>query len=234
MSKEIIIENLNYKILKELSISFDNNMFYTVTSPNRSGKTSLLKYINKEYNSSLIDNNLYFNEEIVENEVKLSLINNNLFNKEYLNHIIRKYELEDIKNKDISSLSLEYKIFLKLIISIINNNKIILLDNIDNYVSDELMIKILDLIKEEKKEKLIIMTLTNLKYSIDSDYLYVINKDKIILEGKPIEVLKNDNILNKNGIDLPFMIDLSTKLRDYNLLDTIITDMDGMVDLLWK
>ena len=234
MSKEIIIENLNYKILKELSISFDNNMFYTVTSPNRSGKTSLLKYINKEYNSSLIDNNLYFNEEIVENEVKLSLINNNLFNKEYLNHIIRKYELEDIKNKDISSLSLEYKIFLKLIISIINNNKIILLDNIDNYVSDELMIKILDLIKEEKKEKLIIMTLTNQKYSIDSDYLYVINKDKIILEGKPKEVLKNDNILNKNGIDLPFMIDLSTKLRDYNLLDTIITDMDGMVDLLWK
>ena len=234
MSKEIIIKNLNYNILKELSISFDNNMFYTVTSPNRSGKTSLLKYINKEYNSSLIDNNLYFNEEIVVNEVKLSLINNNLFNKEYLNHIIRKYELEDIKNKDIYSLSLEYKIFLKLIISIINNNKIILLDNIDNYVSDELMIKILDLIKEEKKEKLIIMTLTNLKYSIDSDYLYVINKDKIILEGKPIEVLKNDNILNKNGIDLPFMIDLSTKLRDYNLLDTIITDMDGMVDLLWK
>ena len=234
MSKEIIIEKLNYNILKELSISFDNNMFYTLTAPNRCGKTSLLRYINKEYNSSLIDNNLYFNEDIVINEIKLSLINNNLFNKDYLNHIIRKYELESIKNKEIISLSLEYKIYLKFISSIINNNKIILLDNIDNYVSDELMIKIIDLIKTIKEEKLIIMTLTNLEYSIDSDYLYVINKDRIILEGKPIEVLKNDNILNKNGIDLPFMIDLSTKLRDYNLLDTIITDMDGMVDLLWK
>ena len=234
MSKEISIQNLNYNILKDFSISFDNNMFYTITSPNRGGKTTLLKYINKEYNSTLIDNNIYFIQEEVINEIKLTLINNNLYNKEYLNHIIRKYNLDEIKNKKISTLSLEHKIYLKFIISIINNSRIILLDNIDNYVNDELMKQIIDIINSNKEDKLIIMTLTNLKYSEYSDYLYIFDSNKILLEGKPIEVLKNDNVINKCGIDLPFMVDLSTKLRDYDLLDTIITDMDGMVDLLWK
>lgn len=234
MSKEISIQNLNYNILKDFSISFDNNMFYTITSPNRCGKTTLLKYINKEYNSTLIDNNIYFIQEEVINEIKLTLINNNLYNKEYLNHLIRKYNLDEIKNKKISTLSLEYKIYLKFIISIINNSSIILLDNIDNYVNDELMKQIIDIINSNKEDKLIIMTLTDLKYSEYSDYLYIFDSNRILLEGKPIEVLKNDNVINKCGIDLPFMVDLSTKLRDYDLLDTIITDMDGMVDLLWK
>ena len=33
---------------------------------------------------------------------------------------------------------------------------------------------------------------------------------------------------------MPFMIDLSIKLKDYDLVDDVILDMEGMVDLLWK
>ena len=234
MSKEISIENLSNNVVENFSISFDNNNFYVISGPNRSGKSSLLKYINKNYNSTLIDNFIYFEKDLVINEIKLALINNNLLNKEYLSHIIRKYNLEDIKNIEINNLSLENKIYLKLIISIINNSNIILLDNIDNYVSKDLMFKIIEIVNSIKENKIIIMTLTNLEYSLDVDYLYIINNSKIILKDKPIKVLEKDNIINKVGLDLPFMVDLSTKLRDYNLLDTIITDMDGMIDLLWK
>ena len=234
MSKEISIKNLSTNVIENFSISFDNNNFYVISGPNRCGKTSLLKYINKNYNSTLIDDNIYFEKDLVINEIKLALINNNLLNKDYLNQIIIKYNLEDIKNIEINNLSLEYKIYLKLIISIINNTSIILLDNIDNYVSKELMFKIIDIINSIKNNRLIIMTLTNLEYSIKADYLYIISNSKIILKDKPIKVLEKDNIINKVGLDLPFMVDLSTKLRDYSLLDTIITDMDGMIDLLWK
>ena len=206
MSKEITIKNLNFNVLENFSISFDNSIFYTISSPNRCGKTTLLKYINREYSSTLIDNNVYFSQDIVVNEIKVSLINNNLYTKEYLNQMIKKYDLDSIKNKDINSLTLEYKIYLKLIISIINNTKIILLDNIDNFVSDELMMRIIELINSIKEDRIIIMTLTNLKYSEYSDYLYIINNKEIILKGKPLDVLQNDNVLNKHGIDLPFMI----------------------------
>ena len=56
----------------------------------------------------------------------------------------------------------------------------------------------------------------------------------IILEGEPLEVLQRDNIINKAGLEVPFMIDLSVKLRDYDLVSSIELDQDRMVDILWK
>ena len=48
------------------------------------------------------------------------------------------------------------------------------------------------------------------------------------------EIIEKDNIMNKAGLNLPFMIDLSVKLRDYELVNCIEQDKDRMVDLLWK
>ena len=82
----------------------------------------------------------------------------------------------------------------------------------------------------------IIMTTSNLEDCIQSDYIYVIDNNIVALEGKPTEVLQKDNILNKIGLELPFMIDLSVKLRDYDLIGNVDINMDieGMVNLLWK
>ena len=54
------------------------------------------------------------------------------------------------------------------------------------------------------------------------------------LKGTPLEVLKHDNIINKIGLDVPFMVDLSVKLKDYDLIDGIELDQDRMLDILWK
>ena len=96
------------------------------------------------------------------------------------------------------------------------------------------MDKIITIINYSKNNKLIIMTIKDINYSLESDELIVINNKGIVLKGKPIDVLNKDNILNKNGIELPFMYDLSIKLRDYNLVDEIILDQDRMIDKLWK
>ena len=55
-----------------------------------------------------------------------------------------------------------------------------------------------------------------------------------ILEGEPLDVLQNDNILNRIGLEVPFMIDLSVKLRDYDVVKDIELDKNRMVDILWK
>ena len=78
------------------------------------------------------------------------------------------------------------------------------------------------------------MTTSNLEDTINCDYIYVIDNNVIAVEGKPIEVLEKDNILNKLGIDLPFMMDLSVKLKDYDLIDNIEVDYDRMIEALWK
>ena len=79
-----------------------------------------------------------------------------------------------------------------------------------------------------------IITVTNLEISIDTDYLYIIDKGNLELSGKPLEVLEKDNIINKIGLNIPFMIDLSVKLRDYDLITDIETDYDRMIEALWK
>ena len=42
------------------------------------------------------------------------------------------------------------------------------------------------------------------------------------------------DIINKVGLDLPFMIDLTTKLKDYDLIKDIETDKDKLINKLWK
>ena len=73
-----------------------------------------------------------------------------------------------------------------------------------------------------------------LECNLLSDYTYIIDHGEIVLEGNPIEVLEKDNVLNKAGLNLPFMMDLSVKLRDYDLVEEIELDMEKMVNILWK
>lgn len=65
-------------------------------------------------------------------------------------------------------------------------------------------------------------------------FLNLIFQGKVVMEGVSKEILIRDNILNKIGLKVPFMYDLSVKLMDYNLLGDIELDKDRMVDQLWK
>ena len=49
-----------------------------------------------------------------------------------------------------------------------------------------------------------------------------------------LDVLKEDSKLNKVGLSLPFMVDLSLKLKYYDLVDDVVLDIDRMVNELWK
>ena len=255
----IELNKINYKdILNNFSISFAKNKFYTLTGANSCGKSTLLRLISNEIeliddinlNDKLLsdydkidykkkvtlldERNIDFIEETISNEIKLILLKNNNYSKEYLKSTLLKYNLYDNRNKKINNLSLEEKIYLMFIKKILSNYEVILIDNIDNYCDETIMNKIINLINLNKNNKLFIMTIKNINYSLESDKLIVINKKGIVLEGNPKDVLNKDNILNKNGIELPFMYDLSIKLRDYNLIDEIILDTDRMIDELWK
>ena len=255
----IELNKINYKdILNNFSISFAKNKFYTLTGANSCGKSTLLRLISNEIEliddinlndkllsdydkidykkkvTLLYERNIDFIEETISNEIKLILLKNNNYSKEYLKSTLLKYNLYDNRNKKINNLSLEEKIYLMFIKKILSNYEVILIDDIDNYCSETIMNRIINIINLNKNNKLFIMTIKNINYSLESDKLIVINKKGIVLEGIPKDVLNKDNILNKNGIELPFMYDLSIKLRDYNLIDEIILDTDRMIDELWK
>jgi energy-coupling factor transport system ATP-binding protein len=135
-----------------------------------------------------------------------------------------------------NTLNRKEKILVLLALSIIHKPKILFLDDICVMMNRCEKKVILDILHKLNKEWgiTIVMSTLSLEEAVTADYIYIINNGKIALSGKPLDVLKDDNVINKLGLSMPFMIDLSIKLKDYDLVDDVILDMEGMVDLLWK
>ncbi len=256
MSNIIQLENIQYgQILKNITCTIQND-FVMISGPNNCGKTTLIRILNREikdYSGTIMINNqnienykldeylnivqtiipteLLFLEETVEEEIKLQT--NNL---EEINIILEEFKLKKLLSKKTNTLSDNEIIYLQLILALSHNPKILILDNISSYLNKQDYKTIINNLKEYqvKHSMTIIMTCIDLEESIESDYLYIMNHGELALEGNPLEVLKKDNIINKIGLDLPFMVDLSVKLMDYDLLKEVILEKDRMVEELWK
>ena len=95
---------------------------------------------------------------------------------------------------------------------------------------------LLKTIKEyNKKKRVTIISFThNLDEALYSDRLVILNEGKIVVDGTFPFVFKEEALMRKIGLEVPFMLELSKKLKVYNLLDYIELDPERLVDLLWK
>ena len=251
------ITNINYKnILNNLSLNIEENKFITISGANNSGKTTLMRIINREfpdtfdieilgkklndYNTEelartiqcVIPNNIYFIETNLYEEMNYNCNSN----ASYIDYICKGLKIKRIVNNNYNTYNQQELILSQLAIALSIQPKILLIDNISPYFNKKDIENIIIFLKEYQKKYniTIIYTTINLEESILTDYIYIINDGKIELSGIPIEVLQKDNIINKIGLNIPFMIDLSVKLRDYDLIKEIETDKDRMVEMLWK
>ena len=141
-----------------------------------------------------------------------------------------------IINKNYNSLSDQDKIIYQIATSLVKKPLILLLDSIGLYFTNKQLIELYNFFRKyiNNYGLTVISTTINLEESLLSDYLFIINNGSVTLEGEPLEVMKKDNVLNKLGLTIPFMVDLSVKLCDYDLIDEIILDKERMVEKLWK
>ena len=82
-------------------------------------------------------------------------------------------------------------------------------------------------------ELIVVLTTSNLEDAIYSDAVLVIDQGYIRYSGRLSDVLEHDNALAKMGIEIPVMMDMSLKLKFYNLLNQVILNEEEMVDALW-
>ncbi len=243
MEEIIEIKNLSYnEVFNKLNISIEKNKFTTICGPNNCGKTTLIKllggkvfsdYFLKEYRVITILGNekIIFEQETVKDEYNYYAQIYNNENK--LKDLKKKFNIQNYQKENPANLPVNIKIKLKLLISLLQNPEILLLDDITLNLSKEDQEEILTILKDIK-DLTIVSTTSNLNDAIFTTNLLILEDSKIILSGNYKDIMKKYNVLNKAGLNVPFMIDLSVKLIDYDLLNDIKLDIDEMVDELWK
>ena len=154
-----------------------------------------------------------------------------------MKEIISTFSLQDIIKKDPNQLNYYLKLKVLLARIFLINPEIVLLDDITK-----------DLLKEERKEIIkilkqynntgttIIMSSSNFEDAIflPNSRIYVLYHGDLLLSGSLQDIAKEDSLISKVGLKLPFMADLSVKLMYYGLLDHIELDKEKLVDILWK
>lgn len=260
--KDKILEVNNLSLpyaFKDLNMSFYQNEFITISGPNNCGKTTLIKTLAgqlktdsvfllsktiEEYKqselskliASIIPEEINFRFNTLEEELENILITNSHKDEDKIKDILKKLNINKLKKQPLTSLTIQDKIKVKLALSLIKEIKILLLDDILVEFNHKDKTSIVDLLKDfqQNNDITIIMTTSNLEETLESNYLYIINNNNIELEGSPLDVLQKDNIINKLGLDLPFIVDLSVKLRDYDLISNIELSSERLVDKLWN
>lgn len=226
---EIILQNYNKNIngkdiLKNINFNFNCNISLIGTSS--SGKTTLLKVLENDYNVPRIYKNFMFFHSNIEEEIKYILLNTK--QKKMVNDLLKNINLSINPNM----LKSNDKIKLCILKGILSNNNYVSFDNILTYLPLKEKEYILKYLKQEHINYIIVSN--DLNDLFNTDITYILNEGTIIASGSSQKMLLEEKLLKRLGFTLPFMIDLSLKLKDYNLIKDIYLDKELLVNKLWK
>lgn len=111
------------------------------------------------------------------------------------------------------------------------NKQVIFNETLYGLKLDEKM-KIFKLLKKQNISY--INVTSNVEDALYSDYIFVYDGNKLVLEGNRNEVLKEEKTLKRLGYGLPFVVDLSIQLNYYDIFNKVYYDLDELVGALWN
>ena len=209
----------NQDALKNVSFSLKKGDIVGFLGPNGAGKTTLMKIITSTLKQDLGDvivfgNNTLTNDLITKNDIGYLAENNPLYKemdvneyldfiaslykvknkKEIINSLIIKTGLKDERSKKIEQLSKGFKQRVGIAASLINNPKILILDEPTTGLDPNQLIEIRNLIKEIGKDKIVLLS-THILQEIPKicNHIIIINNGEIV-ENIKMEKLKNSKI----------------------------------------
>lgn len=252
----------NKIIFDDLNLDIEEGKWITLIGNNGSGKSTLIKLIlglykfdgkilvddldvlkdikeiRKKIGVVFPDPNYNFVLDSVDDELEFSLRNLNLSEttiKKRKLKIINNLNLNRFINSNPKDLSGGEKQLVALATALIINPKILILDESLEMLDFKQKENVLKVIKEYYKEG---MTVINITQNIDDTLLggdvIVMDSGKVILNGSKTEVFSNEKTFKELGLELPFIVDLSIKLKYYGLIDKFYFNMEELVDDIWK
>ncbi len=240
MEELVTINNLSIfksekPILKNISLSFYKGINTFLCGTCASGKTSLLKAIknNNEYNEIKIEGNvavLLENEKFLESTVEKELKYYSLSLKQQ-QFIQQYFDSEKLKQNPNALSFYEQKVLL-LCTSFKQKSEILFIDNLYSYLNKFDLAQFKSFFQENAIT--VVLVSTDIEQALDYEYMVVMDKGKVAIEGKTLSVLLEEKLLKRLGIGLPFYVDLSLQLKSYGLIHDIYLNKEDMAGQLWK
>lgn len=260
MSSILSVENLEYKdILNGISFDLEENSFNILLGENGSGKTTLIKCLLgliKHSGTIIFSNNLMCEEN--KNELIKSIgvvLDTNVFlpgtvlynitypliNLDFKEDVAKKKAYEISKKlglnglllKDANDLSLSEKKLVSFAVAIVHSPKLIIIDDSLDELDEIQRGKILNYLKGLNKSTKLFVS-SKEEDIILSDYLIILKKGKISVTGKTLDIVRDEKNFTKNNVEMPFLVDLSHKLKSYSVIEDVIFDEEEMVNEIWK
>lgn len=260
----IDIKNLNFsygkiKVFENLNLIISEGSFTTILGKNGSGKTTLvdilsgkLKYsgsilvFNNSLNSDIIKKNIITIFDDLDEEDTSDMIIDMLVEllkkkkvkniKEKIIEIASEFDFSDFLNTEFVLLPFEKKKLVALAMALVNNPKILILDNFFEGINKNLKDRILKKLKKEiRKNKMTIVNVSNdSEEALYADVIVIIGDGKILLKGSKRKVFEKETFFETYDLELPFIVSLSDKLKFYELIDKVYFDEKKLVDDLWE
>ena len=254
----------NKQIFNNFNLEIKESTFTTIIGLNGSGKSTLIKTILGllKYDGEIKIDELTLNKEnikeirkkigvVFENpdnqfvaetvmdDIAFSLENLKLNSKDIkrkVREISNYIGISNLLEKEPSVLSGGEKQLVALASALVHEPKILILDEALTMVDVRTRKQIYSILEDINKNKN--MTIINVTHDMDEllygDDIILIDNGNVILKGPKEEVLLEEKIFNSLNLELPFMVNLSIKLKYYGLVDKLIFDMKEMVDQIWK
>ena len=143
---------------------------------------------------------------------------------------------QPVNEKNPHYLSGGEKQLVALASALVTDPKILILDeslSMLNGVEKNNILKLLKKLVKDKKMTIINVT-HDMEETVYGDKIVVLDFGKILFNDNKEVIYKEEKKLKSVGLELPFMVDLSNKLRYYGLVDEDILSMSEMVNHLWK
>lgn len=192
-----------------------------------------LDYLQK--NIAAVFNDQKFNTEYAEEELiyyqdKLGIAREQ--STEKIKNMAKYFDIEELLVSKINLLSESEKALIKILSLLIINPSILGIDNLLTYLNIENKMKIL---KYAKENNITILNITNNKEELLlGNYLLIIDNYKVADYGKADILLKDEKLLSKYGMKMPFIIELSNGLNYYDLLKNDCYDEKALIGEIWK
>lgn len=142
----------------------------------------------------------------------------------------------NILDKKMVLLDNSLKQRIMLASAVISKPSILLLDNCMYKFSVKDRKKIMNILNKLRKEEsmTILMVTHNMEDVLMTDRVIVMDKGSIVMDGTVKGIFKDKKKVEKYGVSVPFVVELSMEFIKKNKLDNIYLDKGKLVELLWK